>query len=137
MKKYFVDAPVILKTALMESDSVSKRFGKILKEVKLGKVELLSQKLLTLEVANGFRFGTSEVSEALKYFNVFLKLPIKYFSPTETQQRKVIEVSYDLGTTVYDTSYHILAKAHNAIFLTCDEDYYKKAKDLGDINFLG
>ena len=103
----------------------------------MGKVELLSQKLLTLEVANGFRFGTSEVSEALKYFNVFLKLPIKYFSPTETQQRKVIEVSYDLGTTVYDTSYHILAKAHNAIFLTCDEDYYKKAKDLGDINFLG
>ena len=137
MKKYFVDASVILKTIPKESDSVSKRFGKILKEVKSGKVELFSQKFLTVEVANGFRYGTNDVSEALEYFDVFIKLPIKYLNLTKMQQRKTIEVSYELRTTVYDTSYHISAKAHGATFSTCDEQYYKKAKSLGDIEFLG
>ena len=136
MRRYFIDASVILKTILKESDSVARKVGSILKLASSGKTEILSQKLLAIEVANGFRYGTKEVSESLEYFKVFLKLPIKYVISTKTQLKKVIETSFELDTTVYDTSYHILAKAHNAVFLTCDEDYYKKAKVLGDVELL-
>ena len=136
MRRYFIDASVILKTILKESDSVARKVGGILKLASSGKTEILSQKLLAIEVANGFRYGTKEVSESLEYFKVFLKLPIKYVISTKTQLKKVIETSFELDTTVYDTSYHILAKAHNAVFLTCDEDYYKKAKVLGDVELL-
>ena len=136
MRRYFIDASVILKTILKESDSVARKVGGILKLASSGKTEILSQKLLAIEVANGFRYGTKEVSESLEYFKVFLKLPIKYVISTKTQLKKVIETSFELDTTVYDTSYHILAKAHNAVFLTCDEHYYKKAKVLGDVELL-
>ena len=136
MRRHFIDASVILKTILKESDSVARKVGGILKLASSGKTEILSQKLLAIEVANGFRYGTKEVSESLEYFKVFLKLPIKYVISTKTQLKKVIETSFELDTTVYDTSYHILAKAHNAVFLTCDEDYYKKAKVLGDVELL-
>ncbi len=137
MKTYLIDASVVLKSILKEDDSVAKKIGVILQGATEGSVEVISSKFLILEVANGIRFGEKDAISAKKYLEVFLKLPIKYLSCSKEQHKKALEVSYDLGTTVYDTSYHILSKAHNAIFLTCDEDYYSKAKSLGDIELVG
>lgn len=136
MKIYVIDASVILKVFLNESTSVIDEFSIILKKTQEKKISLLSSKMLNIEVANGLRFSVKDQVEAIKTFKDFLALPIKTFVITKLQNEKTIKLSYELGTTVYDTSYHVLAKAHNAIFLTCDEEYYKKAKALGDIELI-
>lgn len=136
MTKYVVDASVILKTILQEDATVSDKFNVILQEVKSKKAELYSIKFLKTEVANGIRFGERDKDLGFKYYDIFLSLPIKCVTLSKSQHKGCLPLSYELGTTVYDTSYHVLAKAQNAIFLTCDEDYYKKAKDLGGIELI-
>lgn len=136
MKMYLIDASIVLKSILKEDNSVAKKIGVILEGAMEGSIEVISSKFLILEVANGIRFGEKDAISAKKYLEAFLKLPIKYLSCSREQYKKALEVSYNLGTTVYDTSYHILAKSRNAIFLTCDEDYFSKAKGLGGIELV-
>jgi len=136
MKTYLIDASVVLKSILKEDNSIAKKIGVILEGVMKGSVEVISSNFLILEVANGIRFREKDAISAKKYLEAFLKLPIKYLFCSREQYKKALEVSYDIGTTVYDTSYHVLAKAQNAVFLTCDEDYFSKAKGLGDIELV-
>lgn len=136
MKKFVVDASFTLKSLLNEKKSVSIRFRKLFKEAESGKVKVLAPRFIFSEVANAIRYSTKDSEEALGTFNDFLVLPIEFIDLDEVDYRKTIEISYSQNTTVYDTSYHVLAKAHNATFLTCDYEYYKKAKVLGDIELV-
>ena len=136
MNVYVVDASIVLQTSLNESESVKIFFGKLLKDAEQDKIILISSKLLPIEVANGLRYGIKDKEELIDTFRDFLKTPIKTLVLTNVQKEKTLEIAFDLGTTVYDTSYHVLAKAHNAVFLTCDQEYYKRAKELGDIELI-
>lgn len=136
MKYFVVDASLILKTILKEDESVARKLRSVLEKVKHKKVELISVKLLKSEVANGIRFGEKKSELGLRYFEAIWDLPIKYMTLSKIQMKNCLRLSYDLDTTVYDTSYHVLAKVHNAVFLTCDEKYYEKAKGLGDIELI-
>ncbi|MFH1863901.1 MAG: type II toxin-antitoxin system VapC family toxin [bacterium] len=136
MTKYVIDASVVVKSLLNEDENVKTRFVDLLKKAQNKKIDLISSKLLIIEVSNGFRFGIKDVKECLDVFKDFLTIPITIVSLTNNQLRESIEMSYKLGTTVYDTSYHVLAKANSAIFLTCDKEYYKKAKSSGEIELL-
>ncbi|KKQ42682.1 MAG: hypothetical protein US60_C0014G0003 [Microgenomates group bacterium GW2011_GWC1_37_8] len=136
MKSYLIDASIVLKSILNEDASVSEKFQELLKKVVSGKTQISSQKFLITEVANGIRYGEKDKTAGTQYLKVFLELPIKYLTLSKNLHKIILEASYDIGTTVYDTSYHILAKAQGAIFLTCDENYYKKAKDIGDIELV-
>jgi len=134
---YLLDASVVVRYLLSSSEEVAKRLPLLLRGVKDSKFKLYSSFLLSLEVCNSLRFSLADKQKLETVLSKLFKLPIKYLKLTNAQLAEAASLSYDLGTTVYDTSYHILAKAHNAIFLTCDEDYYKKAKDLGDIELIG
>ena len=136
MNVYVVDASIVLQTSLNESESVKIFFGKLLKDAEQDKIILISSKLLPIEVANGLRYGIKDKEELIDTFRDFLKTPIKTLVLTNVQKEKTLEIAFDLGTTVYDTSYHVLAKAHNAVLLTCDQEYYKRAKELGDIELI-
>ena len=137
MNTYILDASVVVRYLLSSSEEVAKRLPLLLRGVKDSKFKLYSSFLLSLEVCNSLRFSLADKQKLETVLSKLFKLPIKYLKLTNAQLSEAASLSYDLGTTVYDTSYHILAKAHNAIFLTCDEDYYKKAKNLGDIEFIG
>lgn len=137
MNTYILDASVVVRYLLSSSEEVAKRLPLLLRGVKDSKFKLYSSFLLSLEVCNSLRFSLVDKQKLETVLSKLFKLPIKYLKLTNAQLSEAASLSYDLGTTVYDTSYHILAKAHNAIFLTCDEDYYKKAKNLGDIEFIG
>ena len=137
MKKYVVDASLILKSLLGEDSGVAKKFAGLLKKVKVGEVEIFSHHLIVLEVANGLRFTLKDKDLALEIFETFLQLPFKIISLSNTQQVKTLGLSYDLGTTTYDTSYHVLAKSRGAVFVTSDGDYYKKAKQLNGVELWG
>ncbi len=130
MKKYVIDASIVLKSLLSEDLTVAAKLEKILNEIKAGGAEILSHDLINIEVANGLRFTLKDKGVAIETYQKFLRLPLKIISLTKAQQEKTLDLSYDFHTTVYDTSYHILAKSHGAIFLTSDADYFKKAKTL-------
>lgn len=136
MKKYLVDASVILQSILHESQNVETKLKELLIKAKKGEAEVYSSKLLILEVANGLRFSIKEENICREIFSDFLSLPIKIFDISEIQMEQVIKISYRQNTTIYDTSYHILAKSYGAIFLTCDENYFSKAKKLGEIELI-
>jgi len=136
MTSYLIDASVVLKSILNEDISISEKFEELLKKVASGKIQILSQKFLITEVANGIRYGEKDETAGLQYLKVFLELPIKYLTLSKNHYKTILETSYHIGTTVYDTSYHILAKSYGATFLTCDDEYYKKAKNFGDIELV-
>ncbi|SRR3990172_5139130 len=136
MKRYVVDASVILVGLLESRKSLVESVRDIFSSATAGEIELISSKFLIMEVANGIRFNERDVAKAQKFFKGFLDLHIRLISLSKTSQKESLFLSYKLGTTVYDTSYHVLAKAQSATFLTCDEEYYKKAKGLGDIELL-
>lgn len=137
MKKYVVDASIVISSLIVPSRKIAKRFNSILKENQKGKVEILSSDLLAIEVANGLRFSVKDQALAQEYFDRFAKLPIKihYFKPG--QMLEVLKLAYQLGTTVYDSSYHYLAKLFGGIFITADKKYFEKAKELGSVELVG
>ncbi|MDP3994932.1 MAG: type II toxin-antitoxin system VapC family toxin [bacterium] len=136
MKKYVVDASFVLKSLLKENKSVYFVFRRTFKKARLNKIKMFAPSFILSEVANAIRYSTKDTKEALSTFDDFLSLPINFIDLDGLDYKKVIEISYTQNTTVYDTSYHVLAKAQNAVFLTCDEEYYKKAKSLGDIELI-
>ncbi len=135
MKKYVIDASIVLKSLLSKDSNVAKKFEKLLTEVKEGQAEVISHSLINLEVANGLRFTLKDKELALEIFKTFQQLPHRVPNLTKAQHEKILDLSYHHGTTVYDTSYHILAKSHGATFLTSDKEYFKKANKLGSIEF--
>ena len=136
MTRYVIDASVVIKSLLNEDKVVEGKFRNLLEEVDSGKAELISSKFLVIEVGNGLRFGVKDPEKCLSVFSDFLKLPIKNRTLSKIQVKQSVKTSYELDTTVYDTSYHVLAKSLNATFLTCDNDYFQKAKSLGDIELI-
>jgi len=136
MKKYVTDASFILKSLLEKKTTVLIKFRTVFKMESEGKIKVMAPRFLITEVANAIRYSTKDEKEAIMTFEDFLKLPINFIDITNLDYKKVIELSYAQNTTVYDTSYHVLAKAMNATFLTCDRDYHKKAKKLGDIELI-
>lgn len=133
MKTYVLDASIVLNYLFSESNQVKTLIEKIIKQAADKKISLLSTPLLSIEVANGLRFKLSDSTLAKQVISSFLSLPITLRKLTNTELLQSTESSYLYNTTIYDSTYHILAISHNATFLTCDQKYYNHAKKLGHI----
>lgn len=136
MKVFVVDASVVAKAILAENTSVESFFQKLLEKALQKEILLLSLKFLLVEVANALRFTIRDPEKSTAVFKDFLALPIKTVVPLKSTYTLALRLSYELGTSVYDTLYHVLAQSYGATFLTCDEGYFKKAKKLGDIEYI-
>lgn len=136
MKLYVLDASVVLTYLLGRSSTVKNKLSKVLHQVKNGKVKLHSTYLLPLEIGNGLRYSLTEKSLANEVLQKFLNLPIEFFVFSPAHLTKILQLSYLFETSVYDTSYHFLAKLLKGVFLTCDAEYFKKAKKFGNIKLL-
>ena len=136
MKLYLLDASVILCFLLEKNPRLKKQVTSLLKAVARNQAQLFSSPLLPLEVANGLRFILKDPALANQAYRTFLKLPITYLTFTSAQHQKVLSLSYQLNTTVYNTSYHLLAITRKAEFITSDSAYYQKAKSLHHIKLL-
>jgi len=89
--------------------------------------------LLPFEVANALRFNIKDPTLAIKTYEVFSRLPIDITPLSAGQLGEALVASYRFATTLYDTSYHLLAKLMGATFITCDREYFKKADSWGSI----
>ena len=134
MKKYIIDASVIVTSLSDQSGNVNKKFRSLLNE-KGG--QLISTVFLDLEVANAIRFLDRDITRVKNYLDAFFELPIKKVNLNKGQIQEVVNISATNETTVYDTSYHFLAISMDGVFVTCDRDYFQKSKHLGYIEYLG
>lgn len=136
MKKYILDASVILTFLLGKNQALEKKFIKILKQAKAGRAKLYSTYLLPLEIGNGTRYSLSDKDLASEVFLKFSRLPIELSFFTTPQLLKILRLGYLYNTSFYDSSYHFLAKFLKGVFLTADREYFQKAKKLGQIELL-
>lgn len=136
MKVYVLDASVILNFLLGKDKLSKKRFINLLKQVRLNKISLHATYLLPLEVGNGLLYFLSDKFLAKETLEKFLNLPINFFIFRPSHYLKILRLSQDFGTSFYDASYHFLAKLLKGTFLTSDEQYFKKAKESGNIKLL-
>ena len=136
MKTYVLDASVLLTGLLNERENVANKLQGLLRHVEKKQVQIYSSSLLPLEVANGLRYTIRDNNLGQETFEKFGELPINYFYFKTEHIQKALDLSYELKTSVYDTSYHVLAKLISGTLLTCDREYYLKAKDFGSIELL-
>jgi len=134
VKKYIVDASVIVTSFSDQSGNVNRKFRSLLNE-KGG--QLISTVFLDFEVANAIRFLDKDTLKIKKYLDAFFGLPIKKVGLSAGQIQEIVNMSVINSTTVYDTSYHFLAISMDGVFVTCDRDYFQKSKYLGYIEYLG
>lgn len=133
MKNYIVDASFVVKALLSEKSSVVEKFEKILREQEKKKARVYSYSLLPIEVANALRFTLRGEKVAEEIFEKFSLLNIECLTLKFSQIKSALQLSYILGTTVYDTGYHLLAKTLDGSFYTCDKEYFLKAEKEGNI----
>lgn len=137
MKTVVIDASIILRFLLEDNERIKDRVSALLREAEKRKLLLISTPLIQLEVSNGLRFTLKKQEFADDVLKQFLQLPITIMQLTATQIQKTLSVSYKLGTTVYDTSYHLVAIAINCTLITSDKAYFDRAKTLGKIEYVG
>lgn len=137
MTTYVIDASILLGYYLESHPAAVKETPLLLQQLKKKHIKLTSISLLDFEFANGLRFSLTDKNSATLIFKKYLQLPITKISLSPQLKSKALKLAYKNKATVYDTAYHILAISRNAIFLTCDQDYYKKAHHLGSIKLLG
>ncbi len=136
MKTFILDTSVTINYLLTLDPHVVREISSVLEEVRRGKALLHSSYLLPFEAGNALRYSSLTTTQGLATLEKLSALPINYFAFNTTQLTEILEMSFSLKTTFYDTSYHFLALLLGGTFLTADRDYFKKAQKLGGIQLL-
>ncbi|MBI5356639.1 type II toxin-antitoxin system VapC family toxin [Candidatus Collierbacteria bacterium] len=130
MKTYIIDASVLISSLMGERPEIRKRFEKLFADKK---ARIMSIPLVKLEFANGLRFLGCIQEQATLAFEKMSGLPIAIFDIKSSHVLEAMKQAFATKTTVYDCAYHYAAILLDGIFITCDKEYYKKAKDLKHI----
>lgn len=131
MNKYILDASFLVNVLAGEGGKKPTEFFQ-----KISREEIYSLPLSFWEVANALRFKLSVQSEARELFARFKALPIKFLPLALEQMDEVLDMAYQVGGTVYDVSYHFLARSLGGTLITCDKKYFQKAKKLGGVELI-
>ncbi len=102
-----------------------------------GDIEIVVPDLQIYEIANALRYNKyiqkSEVDNAVKSL---VEIGIKVISPKREVMKIAIDIAYDYNLTIYDSYFIALAKELGFIFVTADEQLYKKIKSLNFVKLL-
>lgn len=135
MKIFVLDASYFLSYLLVEEPKVEANFKKLLKSVKKGDAKVYSTVFLGLEISNVL-FRKLDRKSAIEVYKKFLALNVEMFPLNLEQIKEVMIMTLDLDATTYDVSYHFVARFLGGTLLTCDWEYFKKAKEVGSIQFV-
>ena len=135
-KSQVVDASVVLTFLFAKDKEKRMKIFKLLEKAESNKFHLYAPLLLKVEVANGLRFSETDTMKVHRLLDEFYQIPIRFIEPSSALLHSAIERSLEVGDTVYDALYHVLAQAHDAKFITCDKKYYERAKMYGDIELI-
>ncbi|MCD6448191.1 MAG: type II toxin-antitoxin system VapC family toxin, partial [Thermoplasmata archaeon] len=97
----------------------SKKVIEILKKFKDGEIEIVMPSIAYYEIANAIRFNKELRKEEKKgAIKNFYLLEIEKMDLTLEEMKECIEIADERNTTIYDTSYYILSKRLNTIYIT-------------------
>lgn len=136
MKTYVVDASFILGALLEDTESIKLVFGKIFDEVMFKKATIYSSQLLPFEVANVCRYKFKDGDLGMDLYDKFCQLPICFLTLDANQIKQALSLAYAVKSSVYDAGYHLAAQIVGGTYLTCDRQYYLKAKKTGNIQLI-
>jgi len=136
VKIFVLDASAAVNYLITLSSYAVAEVSMILEEVRRGKASLHSSYLLPFEAGNALRYSSLAPDQSHAALEKLSALPVNYFIFNAPQLNEILEKSFLLKTTFYDTSYHFLALLLGGTFLTADQDYFKKARSLGSIKLV-
>lgn len=134
MKIYVLDNSVILKILLPEEGS--EKVGKLFRLKEKFQVSILVPDIFRYEFFNILLKGMTMENVLKCYHQIIhpqfsiLPLEVDLIEEADKLIKKYPKIS------LYDASYHALAKAYKAVFVTADEKYYAMTKKEGHITLL-
>jgi len=128
MKKYIVDASVILKWVLeKEKEPDHDKATRLLLAWVSGDVGIAAPSLWIYEVAN--ILGRALPDEASQKINLLLNLRISEIDCSEQMIRQCLTWMKEQQVTFYDAAYLTAAYATDAVLLTSDVKFLEKMKN--------
>jgi predicted nucleic acid-binding protein len=134
---FVLDTSVALKW-FVERDEPDRRKALELRDASVAeRCVLLAPEFILLELSNalrtGRRFTRSEIVAALRDF---LALDIVLEPVQPEVLRRAVEIAFVFDTAVYDSYFLALAKASEAVLITADEVFLKRARAIGNLESL-
>jgi predicted nucleic acid-binding protein len=128
MKKYIVDASVVLKWVLeKEKEPDHDKATRLLHAWVSGDVGIAAPSLWIYEVAN--ILGRALPDEASEKMNLLLNLQISEIDCSEQMIRQCLTWMKEQQVTFYDAAYLAAAYATDAVLLTSDVKFLEKMKN--------
>lgn len=128
-----IDASVILKVVLTENEADQQVAIAIIKRFQQNKLTIRLPIFWTFEVGN-ILIRKTEQFEADYKSTLDLDFQTQSFSNEELIQIGIFAKNFKIS--YYDAAYHFLAKLLNSTFVTADEKYFNKTKEIGNIVLL-
>lgn len=131
---YVIDASVLIKWFIIEVEDRQQALK--IKEDHVNKIiQLVMPSACLYETLN--TLGRKTPAMAPLILSEILMLNIEeYHLNLENSCRALSIMQKFSGVSFYDASYHAIAIENNGIFVTADENYYKKTKSLKHIKLL-
>ncbi len=128
---YVVDASVGVKWFIEEE--YSKEADDLLADFANGYVDLIAPKLFIIEFCNAIRKyvvrGHLKAMLAGGYVEKMCEVPISYVEIDWNLVKKAYRKAVELGITVYDALYVVIANEKNGAIITADNKLYRQLKD--------
>ena len=133
MTTWVVDASVIVKWALPEQDGESHQTQALalLQDIRQGKCQVLQPPHWLAEV--GAVLTRLAPDQSINLLQAFLAMELP-MTMEWTVYEEACRLATDLNHHLFDTLYHAVAlQTPNAVFITADTQYFRKASGLGQI----
>jgi len=102
-----------------------------------GNVNIACPDLVLYEIANALRFNKKITEDDVKNsVNSIIDIGIDIIVPTKTVLESAISLAFKYDTTLYDAYFIALAKELGYIFITSDDNFFKKVKGLDFVRLL-
>ena len=132
---FVLDSSVIVKWFCQEEDTdlaLKFREGHI-----NGDVSIAFPDLVIYELANALRYNSKITQDDVKdSANSLFDLGVDIIVPTKKITDSAISLAFDYDITLYDAYFVALAKELGFEFVTADENFYKKIKELKFVKLL-
>lgn len=133
---YVLDASVVLKWFLRDKEGEVEQALRLRDDFLAGFVRLLAPELLVVETANVMRFKKGSDSATVTRAVASL-WQMEFILPGSSEVSDLAtRLAFELGATIYDTTYLALAEVTGARLVTADKKFYKKADGRGSALLL-
>lgn len=128
MRKFIIDSSVLVKFISQEKERDLDKAEAILKDLKQGKIRLLTSSLALFEISNALWKKKINPKTAAKGLKIFFKLPIKIVGIDPLTAAAAYKISYQYKITFYDSVFIALALKEKCFLITANPKHQAKFK---------